>query len=230
MGLRPCVRWLCPIGAVLGTMWAFSPMEVGKPIPPLALGIGKKTIQSERLAQDGPVAVLWRGAALAPEDCAALATADQRVSGDRVRFLVLTAESQPCEATAKYLMQVEHGQLEKLGISGRADTEWRLVVVDPYGVVRILETLPAGRAGVERAAIVATDWEAGRQSFITNCGHCHGNDGADLSYTGIKTLAGISRRMTAQQILEGGQQSGAVDMTAWSQSAKDALLLYIASL
>ena len=61
--------------------------------------------------------------------------------------------------------------------------------------------------------------------LITNCGHCHGNDGADTSYTGIKSLARSSRRLTGEQILEGGQQFGAVDMSSWSASAKEALLL-----
>lgn len=43
-------------------------------------------------------------------------------------------------------------------------------------------------------------------------------------------MAGISHRLTGPQILSGGEQFGAVDMSTWTQREKDSLLLYIQGL
>jgi cytochrome c553 len=213
--------------AFVSALLAVSPLEVGQPVPPVEVGQAPKTSRLDRMTQDGPVAVLWRSTAIASDDCKPLDKAKTRLAGDKVRFLVLSTGHQGCAGKVDYIVPVQPSQLELLGEPG---SSWRLAIVDSYGIVRIIQVLPEGASGIEQATTIATDWEGGRQSFITNCGHCHGNDGADLSYSGIKTLAGIARRMKGEQILEGGQQSGAVDMTAWSQGAKDALLLYIAGL
>jgi hypothetical protein len=43
-------------------------------------------------------------------------------------------------------------------------------------------------------------------------------------------MAGIATRMKPDQILEGGQNFGAVDTAAWTSSLKEAVLLYIEGL
>jgi cytochrome c553 len=222
--LRGCL-WPALVFIVAAS--AVGPLEVGKPLPPLVLGHPPQNSRLDRMTQDGPVTLLWRKAPISEDDCETLEKANSRLAGDRLRLIVLSTGKHPCSEKAQHIFQV---QPSEIAIPDGSGSSWFLAIADPYGIVRVVRSLSRGRAGIEQATTIATDWEGGRQSFITNCGHCHGNDGADLSYAGIKTLAGISRRMTGEQILEGGQQAGAVDMTAWSQSAKDALLLYIAGL
>ena len=100
-----------------------------------------------------------------------------------------------------------------------------MMIVDTTAVIRLIRPVDANEDGISKAAATAVEWEGGRQSFITQCGHCHGSDGADTSYAGIKTFARISKRMSDQRILEGGQEFGAVDMTSWSKSAKDVFVV-----
>jgi hypothetical protein len=107
---------------------------------------------------------------------------------------------------------------------------WRAVIVDTSGIVRVVRDIRAGGTSLKEAHELASTWEAGRLSFITNCGHCHGDDGSDTSYPNVKTMAGISTRMKPDQILEGGQTFGAVDTASWTASLKEAVLLYIEGL
>jgi len=57
-----------------------------------------------------------------------------------------------------------------------------------------------------------------------------GDDGAETTYVGIKTLAGISTRMTGEKILDGGEQFGLVPISSWSQSDRDVLMQFIRGL
>jgi hypothetical protein len=104
---------------------------------------------------------------------------------------------------------------------------WRVIIIDSGGIVRVVRSIKAQPAGLHAARQLAADWEAGRLSFSTNCGHCHGDDGSDTSYPNVKTMAGIFTRMKPDQILEGGQTFGAVDTASWTASLKEAVLLYI---
>jgi mono/diheme cytochrome c family protein len=115
-------------------------------------------------------------------------------------------------------------------IDGReaADARWWLVIVDVDRRVRLIRAFP--KENVKQLAAVAKQWNAGRQSFSTHCGHCHGDDGADTSYPNSKTLAGISQRLTPEQIIEGGENFGAVSVSTWSKADIDSLLLYISGL
>ena len=106
----------------------------------------------------------------------------------------------------------------------------RAILVDNSGIVRLVRSITADPAGLDGARQLAVDWEAGRLSFITNCGYCHGDDGSDTSYPSVKTMAGISTRMKPDQILEGGQTFGAVDTASWTASLKEVVLLYVEGL
>jgi thiosulfate/3-mercaptopyruvate sulfurtransferase len=41
----------------------------------------------------------------------------------------------------------------------------------------------------------------GKTLYTTHCLRCHGEDGTDLSYPGIKSLAGVTRRMSGEEVL-----------------------------
>ncbi len=156
--------------------------------------------------------------------CSELAKAATKLAGERVRLLSVEPIAERCPDIPKIYRPAA------IEIEQPSAGSPRMMIVDTTAVIRLIRPVDANADGISRAAAKAVEWEGGRQSFITQCGHCHGNDGADTSYIGIKTLERISKRMRDQRILEGGQEFGAVDMTNWSQSAKDALLLYIRGL
>jgi hypothetical protein len=137
-------------------------------------------------------------------------------------FAGVNARSEP--AIPNVLKAVGNGA--RLAAERRA---WRLST--RFAVVRLVCAVELGSEGIPNAALLAADWESRAPVCSSrNCGHCHGTGGADASYAGMKTLARISKRKTDERILGGGQQFGAVDMTNWSKSAKEVLLLCIRGL
>ena len=169
----------------------------GRPACTDPIGDKGKPFPLGRIVQEGPVAILSRSPPITKGDCEAIYRASERLAGDKVRLVVLDIGQQPCTAKPNVVLPTDAAQLATLFPPDASIREaWRLIVADPIGSVRVLKTLPVTPDGIARAIGMAATWEYGRQSFITNCGHCHGNDGADTSYTGIKSLAGVSRRLT----------------------------------
>ena len=212
---------LAALLATLAVLDAQAP-EIGNPLPAFTVQAEGKRIAFDRFAADAPVALFAPSAPLDTAACAELDRAMAALAGDRIRTLIASGTCPDLKSAARPATSPSTDPFRAASA--------RLIVVDTFGVVRLIRPLEATAIGVRKAAAVATEWEAGRQSFLTNCAHCHGTDGADTSYAGIKTLAGISRRMSDNRILEGGRMFGAVDMSNWSQANRDALLAYIRGL
>ena len=105
-----------------------------------------------------------------------------------------------------------------------------VVVVDAAGIIRLHARFDPFLSAMRAAAAMLIAWEQGRQAFSVHCGHCHGDDGADKEYAGIKPLPGVATRMPDNKILEGGEQSGSVALSTWSPRERESLLLFIRGL
>jgi len=56
-------------------------------------------------------------------------------------------------------------------------------------------------AAARRPRIACADeWELGRETYLSRCARCHGEDGSDTSYPDIRPLKGIGKRLTRDQI------------------------------
>jgi cytochrome c553 len=198
--------------------------HAGAKAPSLQIQENGKPVPIETFVKETPAALLLLQAPLPTALCEPLQKAAATLAAERVRLVVVSATAEPsCPAVEGVFRAMAPAKAAESG-------NLRLALVDTSAILRLTEQWPLTAASLERAAKLGADWEGGRQLFITQCGHCHGEDGTDTSYAGVKTLAGISRRMSAERILEGGQQLGGVDMSSWSQKVKDTLLLYIRGL
>ena len=207
-----------------GTQMQAQAPGIGDTLAGFPVLVEGKQVPFERFVGDVPVAIFLWGAPLKASSCSELAKAATKLAGERVRLLSVEPIAKRCPDIPN-VYRPAATEIEQLS-AGSA----RMMIVDTTAIIRLIQPVDANAVGISGAAATAVEWEGGRQSFITQCGHCHGSDGADTSYAGIKTLERISKRMSDQRILEGGQEFGAVDMTSWSKSAKDALLLYIRGL
>ncbi|MBL8239985.1 MAG: hypothetical protein JNM66_21360 [Bryobacterales bacterium] len=104
------------------------------------------------------------------------------------------------------------------------------LIADEKGVIRYERTLPVSVAGMSTLGSDLVAWEQGRGSFAGHCGHCHGDDGAGTFFQGIKSMAGITTRMSDQKILEGGESFGAVSISTWTKAEVDSFLLFVRGL
>lgn len=71
-------------------------------------------------------------------------------------------------------------------------------------------------------------WDGGRRVYMGLCARCHGEDGNDTGYPGIKKLGGIGNRHNTETILE--SSVGFVDLTHLSRKDRDALATFVAGL
>ena len=195
----------------------------GTKAPAMQIEATPKPLALEQFVQEAPAAILALKT-IPPDLCDTFKRLASAVSAERVRLVLHTSElSPPCGRITGVHRVASPPLDDKL-------TGLRLLVVDTSATIRLSQQVPLTAQSLDGVAKLVVNWESGRQIFITQCGHCHGDDGADTSYPGVKTMAGISKRMSAARILEGGQQFGAVDMSSWSQAVKDVLLLYISGL
>ena len=187
----------------------------GRPALPL------KSHLSER-----PALLLWRKGNVSTEDCEALSKLSAQIAKANLTLVLFVPDVRSgCVPDSSYIVDTPRTSAVAFGLHEVGSEKWRAVIVDTSGIVRLMRDFQAEH--VSKAYEFASAWEAGRLSFITNCGHCHGDDGSDTSYPNVKTMAGISTRMKPDQILEGGQTFGAVDTASWTPSLKEAVLLYI---
>ncbi len=216
-----CLGWLC-----------FGAIRRGDPLPSVVLRDGNKRIKLEEIAGDSSVVLLSPPDVPTPADCRALSNARDQLARNRVRLVIVATSFGDCAASKERLLMVADVEdVRKLfGDAPQDKPLWRSVIADPFKTVRYVAAFPSNANAIATIVNRAADWESGRQIFSGACGHCHGDDGADTSYVGIKTLAGISRRLSGEAILDGGRQFGAVDMATWSAETKAALLLYIEGL
>jgi len=54
------------------------------------------------------------------------------------------------------------------------------LVVDATGIIRLHARFDPSLSAMRAAAAMLIAWEQGRQAFSVHCGHCHGDDGADI--------------------------------------------------
>lgn len=73
-------------------------------------------------------------------------------------------------------------------------------------------------------------WRDGEAIFKSQCARCHGEDGRDETYPGTKSLSGIGNRHSTERILDLTQMAGFVDLTALNETARRALVLFVAGL
>jgi cytochrome c553 len=177
-----------------------------------------------------PSALVFAAPGAGPLACPAVERAFEKVTAFGLAVtLIHPAERKPCPGLPDSGWSAYPDTLkpELLGI-GPDRPELRLVIVDATGHVRLAQSFSTGEW--PQLADVAVAWNAGRQAFELHCGHCHGDDGADLSYANIKSLHRISDRLSPAKIIQGGQDFGAVDLASWSTREIDALLLFIRGL
>jgi mono/diheme cytochrome c family protein len=118
------------------------------------------------------------------------------------------------------------GYRDPSGAARRYLGEAKAVLLDNSGVVRIVA---AGKSLKTFAAEVAL-WARGRDIYHAQCERCHGADGRDTQYPGIKTLAGIGKRLSRMEILDRTIRSGFVDFSALDGEARRAMAVYVAGL
>jgi len=85
---------------------------------------------------------------------------------------------------------------------------------------------PANSDTGDRATVLAL----GRVVYEVHCMRCHGPDGKDETYPFIARLDGIGRRMTVEEILEATWASGFVSPKSMSETEREALGQYVATL
>lgn len=98
--------------------------------------------------------------------------------------------------------------------------------VDSDGIVRRTMRGPDTRRFLDDTAA----WFDGKVIYEAECRRCHGVDGLDDSYSGIKTIAGIARRIPENRILEFAERTGNTDLHALDERRRRALAIYVAGL
>ena len=207
------------VAAILSlAVLCFGAIRRGDPPPAVMLRDGATRIKLEEIAGDMSVLLLSPPDVLAPADCLALSNARDQLARNRITLVIVATSYGDCAASKeRFLMVAGVEDIRKLFADApEGKPRWRSVIADPFKTVRDMGTFPPSANAIASIGKRAADWESGRQIFSGACGHCHGDDGADTSYVGIKTLAGISQRLSGEAILDGGRQFGAVDMATWS--------------
>lgn len=181
------------------------------------------------LAKDAPHAFLLLPASLPSADCKPLLTEAERVRsfGLQVTFVASSLDDSCAPPGTLRASKPFDALLRAAAIS---ETACQAVVVDAGGIVRMHLRFEPSPTTVRAGASVLIAWEQGRQAFSVHCGHCHGDDGADKEYPGIKPLPGVSTRLPDGKILEGGEQSGSVAISTWTPRERESLLLFIRGL
>lgn len=82
----------------------------------------------------------------------------------------------------------------------------------------------------------AAEWELGRATYLARCARCHGEDGGDTSYPEIRTLKGIGRRLSREEIRARLHAKGAgpelvlIRGETFTAAEVEALISYVAEL
>jgi cytochrome c553 len=228
----PFARWpfLVALVSLMAVAAAMEPLAPRLKVPDVTVSRGKEKPASIRSrVSDRAILILALTGSLSKQHCDALSRAARALEQSNLALAVDmdSAEDGCLPETAYAVRSTGRDSPVRRNLEPGS---WRAILVDNSGIIRLVRSLTANAAGLDAARQLAADWEAGRLSFITNCGHCHGDDGSDTSYPNVKSMAGIAIRMKPDQILEGGQTFGTVDTASWTPSLKEAVLLYIEGL
>jgi cytochrome c553 len=74
------------------------------------------------------------------------------------------------------------------------------------------------------------EWGTGRAVWMNYCARCHGEDGRSETYAGTKSMAGIGRRLSREEIARRTNSTGSVDMSRFTRGELEALWKYVAGL
>jgi len=112
------------------------------------------------------------------------------------KVIVLAAGADPTGLSEAVRQLRQRGvELVKARLPGAGNGFW---LVDEQGVVRAVEQAPREAAGL---AEFYQEWELGKKAFEWGCTTCHGKDGRETYYYGVKSLGGIGNRMSREQLL-----------------------------
>lgn len=98
------------------------------------------------------------------------------------------------------------------------------VLLDNNGVLRRVFRTADSIPGEVRA------WFAGMGVYRARCARCHGVDGGDTGYPGIRVLRGIGNRHCEDETLDMTQRAGFVDLHSLDEKSRRALAIYVAGL
>jgi cytochrome c553 len=204
------------------------PTLIRQDLSRMELTSATKAVKALRdLHKGGASALVVIARELNPEQCSEL----KRQTDEVRKFgLAVTIAQIPKAAACGPDTEAEVGSALAGKLQSREPSAATVLVLDGDGIARLqfhASTEDLSQKRVQRELVA---WEQGRQAFSVHCGHCHGDDGAETTYVGIKTLAGISTRMTDEKILDGGEQFGLVPISSWSQSDRDVLMQFIRGL
>ncbi|MBN9658355.1 MAG: hypothetical protein J0H49_09260 [Acidobacteria bacterium] len=190
---------------------------------------GSKSVRD--VANGAPRAFLFLSATLSESACRALAFEMKRVRSFGLPVdLVVRTNTIPNECVGLTALVASAELQTKLKLADANEASALAIVVDGDGVVRFADNLRGSQGAAAHLADQLIWWDQGRQSFSVHCGHCHGDDGAETTYVGIKTLAGVSTRLSDQKIIEGGEMFGSVPTSTWSDKDRTILLQFIRGL
>jgi mono/diheme cytochrome c family protein len=129
---------------------------------------------------------------------------------DDPRVNLIGIATQPCHRPAVFF--------DSQGLPAAA------LLLDTNGALRRMfratDSIPAGLRA----------WFDGMAVYQAQCARCHGHDGADTAYPGIRVLSGIGNRHSEEEILEMTRRAGFVDLHALDDNARHALAIYVAGL
>jgi hypothetical protein len=113
--------------------------------------------------------------------------------------------------------------VERGSASHESSAVWLL---DEARVVRAV--FPFGGAGAIQKQVRL--YERGRDVYTAQCQRCHGGDGNDEFYPGIKALGGIGNRWTPERIDESIRSSNIVDTSRFTPEEREGITLYVRGL
>lgn len=111
------------------------------------------------------------------------------------KVIVLGAEAGP-QGLGEVAEQLRQGGVElvRAKLPANGNVFW---LVDEAGIVRAVQPAPERASGLVE---FLKEWELGRKAFAWGCTTCHGQDGRETYYYGVKSLGGIGNRMSPEQI------------------------------
>ena len=117
------------------------------------------------------------------------------------------------------------GYRDPSGAARRYLGEAKAVLLDNTGRVRLV-----AEKNLKTFAAEVGAWARGRGIYAAQCERCHGTDGQDTQYPGIKALAGIGKRLSRTEIIERTTHPGSVDLKPLDSEARRVVAVYVAGL
>lgn len=168
--------------ALLAAMLVVATASVGAPnrIQPrnalpevkVSRGGGTALALKSRLSER-PALLLLRRGAVSMQECKTLSKLSGDVTKANLTLILSVPDAhQGCVPDGACKVETSLTAVAAVGGNDFGPEVWRVIIVDTSGIVRVVRDIPAGGIGLNKVHELASTWEAGRLSFITNCGHC----------------------------------------------------------